>query len=108
MQIKSIFDKMDYGLAPESALEAQNWLKKHKYNFGNFINGKWRSCEDHFDTINPSDDWWIEVNSIQDLLDAKSIIIDSALQEYTKTKTSGFKKYSSKVLERSILDLRYR
>ena len=62
----------------------------------------------HFDTINPSDDWWIEVNSIQDLLDGKSIIIDSALKEYTKTKTSGFKKYSSKVLERSILDLRYR
>lgn len=47
---------MDYGLAPESALEAQNWLKKHKYNFGNFINGKWRSCEDHFDTINPAND----------------------------------------------------
>ena len=45
---------MDYGSAPESALEAQNWLKKHKYNFGNFINGKWKSCEDHFDTINPA------------------------------------------------------
>jgi aldehyde dehydrogenase (NAD+) len=56
MQIKSIFDKMDYGSAPESALEAQNWLKKHKYNFGNFINGKWKSCEDHFDTINPAND----------------------------------------------------
>ena len=71
-------------------------IKKGQLSFG------------HFDTINPSDDWWIEVNSIQDLLDAKSIIIDSALQEYTKTKTSGFKKYSSKVLERSILDIRYR
>ena len=56
MQIKSIFDKMDYGSAPESALEAQNWLKKHKHHFGNFINGKWKSCEDHFDTINPAND----------------------------------------------------
>ena len=47
---------MDYGSAPESALEAQNWLKKHKHHFGNFINGKWKSCEDHFDTINPAND----------------------------------------------------
>ena len=47
---------MDYGSAPESALEAQNWLKKHNYKFGNFINGKWKSCEDHFDTINPAND----------------------------------------------------
>ena len=62
----------------------------------------------HFDTINPSDDWWIEVNSIQDLLDAKSIIIDSAIKEYSKTSKSGFKKYSSMVLEHSILDPNYR
>ena len=62
----------------------------------------------HFDTINPSDDWWIEVNSIQDLLDAKSIIIDSAIEEYSKTSKSGFKKHSSEVLERSILDPNYR
>ena len=38
MQIKNIFDKMDYGEAPESAREAQNWLKNHNYTFGNFIN----------------------------------------------------------------------
>ena len=62
----------------------------------------------HFNTINPSDDWWVEVNSIQNLLDAKSIIIDSAAEEYAKTSKSGFKKYSSKILERSILDLNYR
>mgnify|MGYP005659823307 FL=1 len=54
MQIKEIYDKMDYGAAPESSLEAHNWLEKHNYNFGNFINGKWKSCKDHFDTINPS------------------------------------------------------
>ena len=56
MQIKSIFDKMDYGEAPESAREAQNWLKNHNYIFGNFINGKWKQCEDHFNTINPAND----------------------------------------------------
>ena len=54
MQIKEIYDKMDYGAAPENSLEAHNWLEKHNYNFGNFINGKWKSCKDHFDTINPS------------------------------------------------------
>ena len=56
MQIKSIFDKMDYGEAPESAREAQNWLKNHNYIFGNFINGKWKQCEDHFNTVNPAND----------------------------------------------------
>ena len=56
MQIKSIFDKMDYGEAPESAREAQNWLKNHNYTFGNFINGKWKHCEDHFNTVNPAND----------------------------------------------------
>jgi aldehyde dehydrogenase (NAD+) len=56
MQIKNIFDKMDYGEAPESAREAQNWLKNHNYTFGNFINGKWKQCEDHFNTINPAND----------------------------------------------------
>ena len=40
MQIKNIFDKMDYGEAPESAREAQNWLKNHNYTFGNFIKAK--------------------------------------------------------------------
>ena len=40
MQIKEIYDKMDYGAAPESSLEAHNWLEKHNYNFGNFINGE--------------------------------------------------------------------
>ena len=71
-------------------------IKKGKITFG------------HFDTNNPSDDWWIEVNSIQNLLDAKSIIIDSALQEYSKTLKSGYKKHSSEVFERSILDNNYR
>ena len=56
MQIKNIFDKMDYGEAPESAREAQNWLKNHNYTFGNFINGKWKQCEDHFNTVNPAND----------------------------------------------------
>ena len=71
-------------------------IKKGKITFG------------HFDTNIPSDDWWIEVNSIQNLLDAKSIIIDSALQEYSKTLKSGYKKHSSEVFERSILDINYR
>ena len=71
-------------------------IKKRQLSFG------------HFDTINPSDNWWIEVNSIQDLLDAKSIIIDSAIEEYSKTSKSGYKKHSSKVLERSILYPNYR
>ena len=56
MQIQNIFDKMDYGEAPESAREAQNWLKNHNYTFGNFINGKWKQCEDHFNTVNPAND----------------------------------------------------
>ena len=89
-------NKKRFGLTFGQKYAVMIEIKKRQLSFG------------HFDTINPSDDWWIEVNSIQDLLDAKSIIIDSAIEEYSKTSKSGFKKHSSEVLERSILDTNYR
>lgn len=39
MTIKDIFDRMDYGPAPESAAEALAWIASHKGRFGHFING---------------------------------------------------------------------
>lgn len=71
-------------------------IKKSQLSFG------------HFDTINTSDDWWIEVSSIKDLLEAKSIIVNSAIDQYSRISKSGFKKHSSEVLERSIIDPNYR
>ena len=89
-------NKKRFGLTFGQKYAVMIEIKKRQLSFG------------HFDTINQTDDWWIEVNSIQDLLDAKSIIISSAIEEYSKTTKSGFKKHSSKVLERSILDPNYR
>ena len=34
---------MDYGVAPESAVEAKKWLLKHNSSFGHFIGGAFTS-----------------------------------------------------------------
>ena len=37
MTVKEIFDTMDYGPAPESAVEALTWLVDQGDRFGHFI-----------------------------------------------------------------------
>mgnify|MGYP000591309377 CR=1 FL=1 len=54
MTIKEIFDRMDYGPAPEGNAEALAWIAKHKGAFGHFIDGRFASAGAGFDTKNPA------------------------------------------------------
>ncbi len=54
MTIKEIFDRMDYGPAPEGNAEAKAWLAKHKGNFGHFIDGAFAKPGAGFATKNPA------------------------------------------------------
>ena len=54
MTIKEIFDTMDYGPAPESSAEAQQWLADHGGIVGHYINGKWGALRDDFPSNNPA------------------------------------------------------
>ncbi|AGI73470.1 aldehyde dehydrogenase [Octadecabacter arcticus 238] len=54
MTIKDIFESMDYGPAPESAVEALAWLADRGGIAGHFINGKWDALRDDFPSNNPA------------------------------------------------------
>lgn len=56
MNIKKIFETMEYGPAPESTTAAFDWLKKHNNKFGYYCNGKWEnpSTKTYFPSVNPS------------------------------------------------------
>lgn len=56
MAIPEILDTLEYGLAPESAKPAEEWLNAHNRKFGLFINNEWRepSPKEYFDSINPA------------------------------------------------------
>ena len=54
MAVKTIFESMEYGPAPEDSAAAMDWLKAHdKFKF--FIDGKWQApvSKKYFDSINP-------------------------------------------------------
>ncbi|NBE07666.1 aldehyde dehydrogenase family protein [Paragemmobacter ruber] len=54
MTIKEIFDRMDYGPAPEGNAEVKAWLARHKGNFGHFIDGQFARPGTGFATKNPA------------------------------------------------------
>lgn len=41
MNLETLYEKMEYGPAPESPNNAEQWLKDHQHKFSLFINGKW-------------------------------------------------------------------
>lgn len=55
--VRKIFEKMDYGPAPEQADLALTWLEEHGYAMQPFINGEFAKFidESHFESINPRD-----------------------------------------------------
>src|SRR5437660_3857894 len=55
MDVKKIFETMQYGPAPEAASLAQDWLKEHQ-PFELFINNQWvkPGSGQYLDTINPA------------------------------------------------------
>ncbi len=54
MNVSDIFDKMDYGTAPESAADALAWLVDQGDRFGHFIDGEFTDPGDGFDSRNPA------------------------------------------------------
>ncbi|MCH7507462.1 MAG: aldehyde dehydrogenase family protein [Proteobacteria bacterium] len=56
MSVKAIFESMEYGPAPESPEQAQQWLLDRDRTLLHFIGGKWMEPEsgEYFDTVNPA------------------------------------------------------
>ena len=54
MTIKEIFDRMEYGPAPEGNAEVKAWLAKHGASFGHFIDGQFTAPGQTFATKNPA------------------------------------------------------
>ncbi len=56
MSVKAIFESMEYGPAPESPDQAQQWLQDRDNTLLHFIGGNWVEPEsgEYFDTINPA------------------------------------------------------
>ena len=54
MNVPEIFETMEYGPAPESAVEAMDWIAKHKGRFGHFIGGAFTAPGKTFESRNPA------------------------------------------------------
>jgi aldehyde dehydrogenase (NAD+) len=54
MTVKEIFNRMDYGPAPESAVEALAWLVDQGDRFGHFIDGRFTDPGAGFESRNPA------------------------------------------------------
>ncbi len=52
--VRTAFDTMAWGTAPESPALANEWLDRHARRFGHFINGAWTAPADTFTVINPA------------------------------------------------------
>ena len=54
MNVRDIFETMDYGPAPEDAKDARAWIEDRGGIAGHFINGTWSDLRPDFDTKNPA------------------------------------------------------
>ena len=54
MNVRDIFNSMDYGPAPEDKAEVLAWLDRHDRRFGHMIGGKWTAPGQTFDSNNPA------------------------------------------------------
>jgi aldehyde dehydrogenase (NAD+) len=54
--IRSVFEELRYGLAPESPAPAQEWIARHQPQLRLFIGGEWRDAHsgESFESINPA------------------------------------------------------
>lgn len=53
-KIAEIFESLDYGLAPEAAGPAHDWLDRHSRKFGHFISGAFTKPGKTFASTNPA------------------------------------------------------
>ena len=56
MEVRDLFESMDYGAAPEADDRARAWLEERKGVLDHYIAGRWRTPEsgEYFQTRNPS------------------------------------------------------
>ncbi len=54
MNVRDIFETMEYGPAPEDASEAMAWIERHGGKFGHFIGGDWTKPASTFASKNPA------------------------------------------------------
>ena len=54
MNVRDIFESMEYGPAPEGSGEALDWIASHNGKFGHWIGGAWTKPAKIFDTRNPA------------------------------------------------------
>ncbi len=56
MNVKQIFESMEYGPAPESGQNADEWLDSHGRKFDLFIKGTWQKPESgaYVKSVNPA------------------------------------------------------
>lgn len=55
MSVKEIFEKLEYGPAPEGTELAREWIAGHGSSFGQFIGGEWKPGKRFFDCYCPAD-----------------------------------------------------
>jgi aldehyde dehydrogenase (NAD+) len=87
MKVVEILDTLSYGLAPEAAKPAQEWLDAHKSRFGLFINNEWRepATKEWFDSINPA-----TAQKIADIAQAG----DSDVEDAVKAARKAYRSWS--------------
>ncbi len=58
MSVKTLFETMSYGPAPESDKLAFSWLDDHQRKFQLFINGRWQKplSKKYLDSVNPANE----------------------------------------------------
>ena len=79
MNVKEIFESMEYGPAPESAADALAWLVDQGSRFGHFINGAFTDPTDSFESRNPANG-----NVLATLSQASQSDVDAAVASARK------------------------
>ena len=88
MEVKRIYESMEYGPAPESSSAAIEWLEKHNRTFQLYINGKWQSPKSakYFDSVNPANKEFLAKISVANKEDVDKAVkaARTALPEWIK------------------------
>ncbi len=77
MQVADILKTLTYGVAPEAAKPANDWLAAHNARFGLFIDNEWRepATREWFDSVNPA-----TAKKIADIAQASQQDVDDAVK----------------------------
>ena len=86
MNVREIFDTMEYGPAPEDASEALAWIARHHGKFGHMIGGAWTKPAKTFASKNPATG-----NTLAMVSQATKKNIDAAVSAARKAQNSWAK-----------------